>query len=649
MGKIHICFDVSVHLSVEQSLEEIEKQYYQFYKKLAAFLYKHPQFSLSLYFPGILLEWLEKKHPELITILSDLINKKQIEILGGGYYEPIFPLILPFDRVGQIEYLTTALRKAFGKRIKGIKVPHSIFNTSLIQNFTNCGIDYVLLQSNILKTYAEDKDSFFPILLEETGKTILGIPSRQEEKPMITTTPESFLKKMQEIAHKTTENGIFSCSFSPKEFSELLTANWFEKFYELVKDSDYVSFSTIALYLKNHQNIQQGFLVSDCPQELAQWALSPYQKSKLKDAVNFKTFLHTYPEISSIYARMNITQNFIQLGKGDKARKKAAQEELWQAQNSFAFFYNGTDSVGKKTIREAAYKHLLLSEKLIKDIGTITEFCVSSDMNFDGYKEYLFASEFYNTLVTSKQGCIAEFDVLHNFKNYSDTSKRNDFLDKLTDNYEKKIFVDHLVENELFDKFIHNQNSILPTFANKVYKEVAFDRKRREIQLYCQSFFGVLQQEVAIKKNYTFTQNGILVRYILCNKSPFPIKGKFVIESNFCFSDCNQDNLKIEVIADDTRELPCPNQLYIRQDVVSHLQLTDSNSKVTFNIEPNEQGGVFIQPLYINRLIAGVSEKQFQASTTCFYWDVEIAPGLELEKNLFLTVNTPVKKLKQKK
>ena len=83
--------------------------------------------------------------------------------------------------------------------------------------------------------------------------------------------------------------------------------------------------------------------------------------------------------------------------------------------------------------------------------------------------------------------------------------------------------------------------------------------------------------------------------------------------------------------------------------MVSHLQLTDSNSKVTFNIEPNEQGGVFIQPLYINRLIAGVSEKQFQASTTCFYWDVEIAPGLELEKNLFLTVNTPVKKLKQKK
>ena len=64
---------------------------------------EHPDFKIALSFNGVQLDFFQRKYPEFIDILRQLIAKKQLEILGGGYYDPVFPLLLPVDRAGQIE------------------------------------------------------------------------------------------------------------------------------------------------------------------------------------------------------------------------------------------------------------------------------------------------------------------------------------------------------------------------------------------------------------------------------------------------------------------------------------------------------------------------------------------------------------------
>jgi alpha-amylase len=116
---LKLCFgsDCSFLPGLDSSV--YEEQYQTIYKPLISSLYAQPELFFTLYLSGTLIDWMEQHHEEFFMILEEMVSRKQIEVLGGGYYSPLFPLIPPADRVGQTELLTTVLRKYFGKRPRG--------------------------------------------------------------------------------------------------------------------------------------------------------------------------------------------------------------------------------------------------------------------------------------------------------------------------------------------------------------------------------------------------------------------------------------------------------------------------------------------------------------------------------------------------
>ncbi|MCL1958224.1 MAG: alpha-amylase, partial [Spirochaetes bacterium] len=104
-----------------------EKEYeFVYEKKMRPFitnLYRYSNIKAVLHYSGVLLYWVERTHPELFMLIEDMVSRKQAEILSGGFYEPMFPLIPLQDRIGQMELLTTYLRKHFGKRPVGCWIP----------------------------------------------------------------------------------------------------------------------------------------------------------------------------------------------------------------------------------------------------------------------------------------------------------------------------------------------------------------------------------------------------------------------------------------------------------------------------------------------------------------------------------------------
>lgn len=103
--------------------EEYEKGYQASLKPFLKTLYNFEEIPMTFYFSGILLEWMDAKHPEVFMIINDMVKRKQLELLGGGFYDPVLPIIPSSDRSGQIEALTTYLRKRFGKRPRGDGLP----------------------------------------------------------------------------------------------------------------------------------------------------------------------------------------------------------------------------------------------------------------------------------------------------------------------------------------------------------------------------------------------------------------------------------------------------------------------------------------------------------------------------------------------
>ena len=72
------------------------------YEPMVAALERHPHVRLSLHYTGPLLDWLRAERPEFIDRLSALVARDQVEIIGGGYYEPVLASLPERDRIGQL-------------------------------------------------------------------------------------------------------------------------------------------------------------------------------------------------------------------------------------------------------------------------------------------------------------------------------------------------------------------------------------------------------------------------------------------------------------------------------------------------------------------------------------------------------------------
>ncbi|MCK7486236.1 MAG: hypothetical protein MZU97_12315 [Bacillus subtilis] len=74
---------------------------------------------------------MESRHPEFLMLLEEMVLRKQIELLGGGSSPPCCPPLSSSDRLGQIECLTTFIRKNFGRRPRGCRIPGYAWGPSL--------------------------------------------------------------------------------------------------------------------------------------------------------------------------------------------------------------------------------------------------------------------------------------------------------------------------------------------------------------------------------------------------------------------------------------------------------------------------------------------------------------------------------------
>ncbi len=71
----------------------LEEAYKLSYKPFFDVLEKHPGVRVSVHFSGILYDWLEERHPDYLDRLAALVSAGRLEILSGGYYEPILALL----------------------------------------------------------------------------------------------------------------------------------------------------------------------------------------------------------------------------------------------------------------------------------------------------------------------------------------------------------------------------------------------------------------------------------------------------------------------------------------------------------------------------------------------------------------------------
>src|SRR5437879_7607166 len=109
----------------------LEKAYDTSYLPSIEELEKHPVFHLGLHYSGPLLNWIEEHRPEYFLRLKKLVRIDQVELVGGGFYEPILISIPTEDQHEQITRLAAYLDEHFGRRPTGAWLAERVWEPQL--------------------------------------------------------------------------------------------------------------------------------------------------------------------------------------------------------------------------------------------------------------------------------------------------------------------------------------------------------------------------------------------------------------------------------------------------------------------------------------------------------------------------------------
>ena len=655
-------------LSGRELPDVLEDKYQRLYKKLISFLYANSSYKLTFSFPGQFFSWISKKHPEFIQLLKELVSRKQIEVLGGGYYNPVFPLLLPMDRSGQIEMYGSELSGVLGKRPRGMMVYASVWDSSLISSLYGSGMEYVLLDNSLIP---QSKRQLLPLLVTEQGKSVKVLPFFHEggsapahEDP---DTYLSLLKKQAEkVCKKNTEYAdeerTACIVFDSDRFLQLFEEGWIENLYKKAQESygESITFTYPQEYLHKHTRLIPAYIAPGIQSDIAQWGLVPYMplENKTGYPVTIYDFLSTYPRNHALYDRMLYIGMLISNCHGDKARKKLAREKLWQAQTGNAFVCDPEGIFASNAIRQNAYRALTEAEKIIRDClpagKSFTESVTSYDYNADGTDEYICQMQSFDACISLRGASITELDIMHNTGNYADNLKRIEKFDRVDDHYERGLFVEHLFTRDE----VKDYNKGLPTgsgiFSQVSFTQTGFDKKRHEIKLTGLGEYSALKLPVSLRKNYIINSNGFTVQYILKNESPLALKAALVVESNFAqtdFSSADCNSYSVEVIAGGEKSnldaITAPECMHD----ISFMQITDTANDISFVYEPNEDADITCMPLYFHRPQPQNGNLQVAGTTflASLCWNVDLAAGMEMEKTINFTIITPKRRKRGKK
>ena len=90
------------------------------YRPMLDALERHPDVHLGLHYSGPLLAWIRAERPAFIGRLAALVERGQVEIVGGGWYEPVLAALPERDRIGQLVRMADELEALFGRRPRGV-------------------------------------------------------------------------------------------------------------------------------------------------------------------------------------------------------------------------------------------------------------------------------------------------------------------------------------------------------------------------------------------------------------------------------------------------------------------------------------------------------------------------------------------------
>lgn len=439
------------------------------YAPLLAAFERHPLVRVTMHYSGPLLDWLLVEHPDYIQRLAVLAQRGQIEIMTGGYYEPILPILPEYDAHNQITKMNAAIQEHFGVEHGGLWLAERVWEPNLPGILKRASVPYTVLDdTHFLMAGLTPNDLYGYYMTEDQGYPLAVFPNPQVMRSIIPWRGVDEITERFRALHAEAQgqprivvmadDGEKFGSW-PGTYEPLWTGGYVEAFLTMLEEnSDWLETVQLGEYLRREESRGRVYLPTASYAEMMEWALPTERSAQLEhlrhtlehrnetQALSFirggswRNFAAKYPEANTFHKKMLRVHGKVRAAApllGQCAQ--AAWDQLWQGQCNCGYWHGVFGGLYLADIRSAIFQHLIRAEALADAALPTGELAVEmTDFDCDGRDEILIEGAAMDVYIAPHDGgSIFEWDYKAIPFNVADTLARREepYHRKLTRGY----------------------------------------------------------------------------------------------------------------------------------------------------------------------------------------------------------------------
>ncbi len=548
MKRIYLGLVLHSHQPVGNFPWVFDQVYHDAYLPMVECLERHVSVRLSLHYSGALLDWLWVNQPDMIRRIKALVERGQVEILTGGYYEPILPAIPDADKLGQVAKLTKVVQDSFGCTAEGLWLAERVWEPQLAKVLAQAGVRWTVVDDTHFKLVGlSDDDLFGYYTTEEQGNILKVFGTSKHLRYLI---PWHEVEEIISFLHdQATEDGTKIAVMGddsekfgswPGTYKLCWQDEWIETFFTTLEENgNWLKTIPLGDYANLFPSLGRVYLPCASYDEMLEWAL-PANKScefaKLSRGLESKGrqdilhymhggfwrhFLVKYPEINTMHKKMLRVHEKVYRAR-QVSEADCGLEDLWRGQCNCPYWHGIFGGVYMTDIRATTYSHLIQAENKADAVlqGNNWLRWERADFDCDGEDELLVEGDALALYIDpARGGTIFEWDLRrYNYNLASVLTRRPEaYHQALAQGKGKK-----QVQDDQEVRTIHDDIRIK---ERGLRRHLHYDRYRRVCMI--DHFLGI---------------NTTLRKFVRCF---YPELGDFAEQSYECMIDETSDRLRI--------------------------------------------------------------------------------------------------------
>ena len=414
----------------------IAETYDRAYLPMVEALERHPGISVALHYSGPLLAWLRAERPEFVARLAALAERGQVEIVGGGWYEPVLAALPERDRVGQLVRMADELEATFGRRPRGAWLAERVWEPDLPTALVSAGYDWTVLDDAHFRAAAIPEDDLWgSYTTDDQGKVLTVFGTEQGLRYRI-----PFAEVDDVIGYlrdHATEDGdrLGTMGDDGEKFGAWPTTwdhcwgpgRWVERFFEaLDANADWLTTMRPSDWTVGHRPVGRVYLPTGSYAEMGEWALPADEGLAFGTALRraraehrpearwlrgaiWRNFQVRYREINDIHKQMLAVSDLVE-GLPAGWVRTTATDHLFAGQSNDCYWHGLFGGIYLPDLRVAALSRLIAAEDLA--VGDPAASGVRRDVDLDGRDEVVLAGPGqFVTVKLEEGGGIARWDL----------------------------------------------------------------------------------------------------------------------------------------------------------------------------------------------------------------------------------------------